>query len=150
MADNNLNVVMGDFVPGKTTFGNRLIEALTFQGITNRKAKIAKLAEMAHITPTTAAKYLQAENPPSSRKRPRIFDDIATGLDCDWRWLYDGQGYDPWQLAVARNMATMTDWQKNKMVRMLLRLKNGDAKALKNLMLFNRGFISQDQLLSAM
>lgn len=44
----------------------------------------------------------------------------------------------------------MTDWQKNKMVRMLLRLKNGDAKAHKNLMLFNRGFISQDQLLGAM
>lgn len=150
MANNNLNVSLVKSDKVKTLFSDRLIAALSFHGITERKSQIAKLAEIAHITLTTAAKYLQAENPPFSRKRPRIFDDLVVGLDCDWRWLYDGMGYDPWQLAVARNMATMTDWQKNKMVRMLLRLKNGDAKAHKNLMLFNRGFISQDQLLSAM
>lgn len=150
MANNNLNVSLVKSYKVKTLFLDRLISALTFQGITERKAQIAKLAEIAHITITTAAKYLQAENPQFSRKRPHIFNDLVIGLDCDWRWLYDGMGYDPWELAVARNMATMTDWQINKMVRMCIRLKNGDGKALNNLTLFNCGFINHDQLLSVM
>ena len=143
----NINV---DTQGRTTTFADRLRQALRFNGMVDSKAQVAKLAEMAHITPKTAAKYLLTEKPPFSRKRPKIFSSLVRGLQCDYMWLYDGDGLNPWQQAVAKNMASMTAWQKNRIVRMSLRLLNNDTKVHKYIALFDGGFISHLQFLQAM
>lgn len=143
----NINV---DTQGRTTTFADRLRQALRFNGMVDSKAQVAKLAEMAHITPKTAAKYLLTEKPPFSRKRPKIFSSLVSGLQCDYMWLYNGDGLDPWQLSVAKNMATMNKWQQNKMVRLSIRLLNNDVKVARLIKLRDEGFINVHQFLAAM
>ena len=63
---------------------------------------------------------------------------------------HDGVVYASMDDAVIAKMRTMTDWQKNKMVRLSLRLLNNDKKVWRLIKLRDEGFISNHQFLSEM
>ena len=63
---------------------------------------------------------------------------------------HDGVVYASMEEAVIKSMQTMTEWQKNKMVRLSLRLLNNDKKVWRLIKLRDEGFISYHQFLSEM
>ena len=133
----------------KTTFADRLVAALEFKGVSDHKKQIEMLAKACGVSFRTASSYLKAEHCPMNNYPLRLLN-LSKALGVTHDWLYDGSGYSPAQLSVAKSMSTMTDWQKNKMLRMAIRLINGDVKVQKYFALFEGGFISRSQFFNAM
>lgn len=115
-----------------TTFGERLIEALEFQGITDPAQRVEKVAQACQITPATARKYLQATKLPNflvlnlSR-----FEALASALDADRTWLFCGRDATR-EEQVINNMRAMSEWERSKFVRYVMRLRNNDPNPIPN------------------
>jgi hypothetical protein len=112
----------------ESTFSSRLIEALEFQGITDRRQQIEKVAEICKVTTRTARKYLLAEQFPMFLWRNTTCFALVKSLDIDGMWLYDGSGNPP---QFARFLKSLSGWELNKLNRYAIRLLNQDKKALR-------------------
>lgn len=133
-----------------TTFGERLIEALNFQGITDPAQQVEKVAQVCQITARTARKYLQATALPKflvlnlSR-----FEALAFALDVDRTWLFCGRDATL-ETRVINNMLSMSEWERSKFVRYVMRVRNNCQKARRLGAMRDAGQISRQQLLAAM
>jgi hypothetical protein len=115
-------------MPSESTFSSRLIEALEFQGITDRQQQIEKVADICKVTTRTAEKYLMAKQCPNRIGLSRRLFMLAKSLGVDGIWLYDGRGIPP---QFARFLKSLSEWELNKLNRYAIRLLNQDKKALR-------------------
>ena len=131
-----------------STFSERLIEALEFQGITDHKQQIEKVAQACEVTPRTARKYLQSAACPI---RPAIrLLNLADAVDADFEWLFNGSGRPLKTVRFLKSLEPLTKWKINKLNRLIIRLNNHDAKALRLCKMCADGQISRHQLFEAM
>lgn len=111
------------------TFGERLVEALEFQGITDPVRQVEKVAQACQITARTARKYLQATHFPFRSLRPLA--NLCKAFKVSSMWLCCGEGYGPYALQAARLVDSLPEWERQKYVRFFLRLRNDDPKAIR-------------------
>lgn len=130
-------------------FGERLIEALKYLDVEDEKQQVKKVAIAAGVTISTAKKYLILDKCPMNNYPSRLLS-LANALNIDHRWLYDGTGLSPINKRIKDAMNEMPDWQKNKMLRLAIRLLNNDQKVQRLIKLFDEGFISHAHFLSEM
>lgn len=134
-----------------STFGTRLIEALELQGFTDYKQQVEKVSQYLAVKYKTAEKYLLAETfPEFLNSRPRLLYELADALEVSAVWLFNGSGLCPWKMKVVKAMESMTEWEKNKYLRLCIRLLNNDAKAFRLINMHHNGQISRQQLFAAM
>lgn len=134
-----------------STFGERLSQVFSLQSVTDRQQQVEKVAQCLGVRGKTAEKYLQATTfPDFLNRRALLFYKLAEELGVSAEWLYDGRGYSPEAMQVAKNMESMTEWEKNKFLRFAIRLLNHDPKARRLGDMFHSGRISRQQFLAAM
>lgn len=134
-------------MPSESTFSERLIEALEFQGITDRQQRIEKVADVCKVTTKTADKYLHAESCPKFLRICTRICALAKSLAVDVMWLYDGDGFSPLSW---RALNSLSDWELDKWNRYTIRLANQDRKALRLSDMIVAGQISRQQFFSMM
>lgn len=134
--------------PSKT-FGERLIEALEYQGITDHQQQVEKVAQACHVTARTARKYLSSTNTQCSIRFRNALRDLANALECDVRWLFNGDGCRRWTEFI-NMMSLLSDYHQSKIVRFMLRSINNDPKAERLCALRNSGQITVQQWFAAM
>lgn len=131
-----------------STFSERLIEALNFQGITDHAQQVEKVAQACEVTPRTARKYLQSTGCPIG---PAIrLLNLADAVEADFEWLFNGSGRSLIYVRFLKSWEPLTEWKINKLNRLIIRLNNHDAKAQRLLNMCAAGQISRHQLLAAM
>jgi len=132
-----------------TRFGDRLTEALHFSGYFNRNEQVLKVAAAAEVTTKTATRYLALDKCPMKKYPIRLLS-LSKALNCNFSWLYSGDGLSPYDESIAKSMALMTEYEKRKFLRMAIRMVNKDSKVKRAINLFDAGFISKDQFFSMM
>lgn len=134
-----------------STFSERLIEALESQGITDHKQQVEKVAQGLKVKPKTAEKYLQSATWPAFfNVNPGRIYALADDLEFNAIWLWNGDGPSPEEMRFIKAMKSWTKWEKNKYQRLMIRIINDDAKALRLFDMHIAGQISRHQLLAAM
>jgi hypothetical protein len=133
----------------QTTFKERLSEALNFMGCSDFDEQIKKVSEAAGVTAKTAKKYFTLDACPMNKYPIRLLN-LSEALNCSHSWLYDGDGLSPYDEAIAKSMALMTEYEKRKMVRMAIRMVNNDPKVEQAKKLFYGGFINRAQFFAMM
>ena len=84
-----------------STFGERLIQALSLHGITGPEKQIEKISQVFGVKPKTAEKYLQSELIPAfMNNRGSKFVALAKELGVSLEWLVFGSGHQ-WQPVIA-------------------------------------------------
>ena len=134
-----------------STFSERLIEALEYQGITDHKQQVEKIAQAFRVATKTAQKYLHATSCPSFiNRRPLRLWSLADVLEVSGEWLYCGEGYGPYAVKMGKFVDSLPEWERNKCLRYLLRLRNDCPKARRLGDMCARGQITRQQLFAAM
>lgn len=135
-----------------STFSERLIEALKFQGITDHNQQVEKVAQACEVTARTAEKYLQATSCPAflNNRFTTRFVNLCKALECGIEWLYCGEGQSPRGSRFLRYIETLTPWEQTKTFRFMVRLQNDCPKARRLSAMEQAGQISRAQLLLAM
>lgn len=131
-------------VKSDSTFAARLAEAFEYLGITDPKEKIARLAAVTGRKPRTVARWLSGDSVPRTDS-PSIH--IARDLRVSIDWLVFGLGHSPSQQDLLERLSTMPPGYAPKLTRYMLRLMNGDPKALRWTAMFERGELSGLQVL---
>lgn len=126
-----------------STFAGRLNEALEFRKITDPAESVARLAGTTGRATITARRWISGQSKP----RTLAFFRIASDLDIDPHWLYDGGGHTPFQWDMVKKLSAMPPEYLPKLTRYLIRLKNGDPKALRWSAMCERGELSGWQVL---
>lgn len=130
-------------------FGGRVSEALYALGYTDKQTQISALTKLCCVTIATASRYLRMDSCPFSKRLTKIIN-LADALNCNVRWLLEGVGLSPFQEAMRANMVHMTEYEKNKMFRLCIRMLNKDPKVDKAINLYQTGFISRGQFLASL
>lgn len=132
-------------------FGERLSEAFRFKGVTDHKQRVERVSQAFGVTFKTAEKYLQSASCPYFiNRRPSLLWNLAEDLEASGEWIFNGEGYSPATVYVAKKMESMTKWEQSKYLRFLIRLLNNDAKARRLGDMLEARQISPHQFLSAM
>lgn len=142
---------MAAFNHSITSYHDRLNQVLEIAGITTKEEKVDCLVEVTGRDARTVQRWLSGEQKPSLAS----FESIEGVLEAfkmrpALNWLYTGKGYTPKEAIVIEAMTTMSEWEKDKFIRMLIRLMNNDRKVLRLLHLFNTGYINRERLMSSM
>lgn len=131
-------------------FHQRLIEMLKVSGFETADDQLKSLVTITDKQPRTVANWLDRKTIP----RPENINKILSGLSMwpafDWLCLGDGHGPDPWIVKTISAMKKMTDWERGKFVRMVLRIKNQDPKVNRLLDLVDRGQIGRTEFFRLM
>lgn len=147
MAGNNSTAM--DINLNIKSFGQRVGEALYFKEITDLKIQILFLSKACGVTTRTASSYLTADKCPMSNYPVRLLN-LAKALGVETEWLFLGKGLGPFEAALMSNMASMNKWQRNKMLRCVIRQLNNDKKVQRLIKLRDEGFISVYEFLRQM
>jgi len=133
------------------TFGERLIDALEYQGIMDPVQQVEMVAQACQITSRTARKYLQASSYPEFlNHNPMRLWSLAGKLEVNPVWLLTGDGLTPEEWRVIKSVRLMSKWEKTKFIRYGIRLLNDDAKARRLGAMFDAGQISRHTLFASM
>jgi hypothetical protein len=141
------------------TFAERLNAVLRFDGYVTRSACVARVVKAFGIHPCTARRWLSGAMAPTVARN--CYLEGATALDVpefwllcgDWQWtqqvterqaLIAGK-WDQWNWI--RIISGMNAWEKNKLFRIVMRVKNDDEKTLRLLNRCKAGEITRRQLL---
>lgn len=131
-----------------STFGLRLKYAFMFNEVTEPKEQLMKISEICNVTLITAKKYLKSEKCPRWLCCNKGLYNLSKGLKMHHGWLYDGDGFEPYAYTLMRSMDEMSDYHKNKIFRLSIRLLNNDQKVHRLIELKEKGFISHEHFFS--
>lgn len=132
-------------LPTPDLFAARLNEALAYRigGLTERE-KTKFVAQATGRTIWTARAWVQGDNLPH---RNSDIHTLAAALRASYVWLHFGLGYSPLQADLLEKLSTVPPEYLPKLTRYLLRLKNGDPKALRWSAMCERGELTGWQVL---
>lgn len=140
MADSNSTAL-----PTPDLFASRLNEALTYRmGDLPELEKLQFVAKATGRAIRTARAWLRGGNLPH---RNSDIHTLAAALRVDWAWLLYGVGHSPFQTDLLEKLSAVPPAYLPKLTRYLLRLKNGDPKALRWSAMCERGELSGWQVL---
>ncbi len=128
-----------------SSFSTRLNEVFLYRDITSTRERIARLTSVTGRSRRTVRRWLSGDCVP---RHDYAFLSIASDLDIDAGWLYDGRGWTPWQHDFAEKLALLPRAWVPKMMRYCLRLLNKDPKALRWAEMLERGELSAEQVLA--
>lgn len=127
-------------------FSRRLNEALEYRGHSSEANKIRFIADATSRTECTAKRWL------TGGQLPRFDKDIhalSNALKIRMPWVLFG-GYDIETAIFLDFLGTVGKWERNKLLRYGIRLKNDDAKAIRLGDMLTKGQISRHHFLSMM
>lgn len=100
--------------------------------------------------PRTARIYLSQVRQWTPAEIEGVVLPLLEGVEGEPDYLPVGYGYSPMTVIVFEQTRRMTAWEKNKHIRLCLRLQNDDKKALRLSEMRARGQITRTQLFSMM
>ncbi len=127
-------------------FAKRLHDALEQRGYTAKEEKVRFVVETTGRTEPTVENWLAGRKKP---KRGKDVQALAGSLQIRYVWLMVG-GHNLNTELVCAAMRKMSDWEKNKFNRFLIRLLNNDPKAIRLAGMVERGQMSRSQLFGMM
>lgn len=132
-------------LPTPDLFSARLNVALAYRmGDLPEREKIQFVAQATGRAIRTACAWVRGGNLPH---RNSDIHTLAAALRADYVWLHFGIGYNPMQADLYEKLLAMPPEYVPKLTRYLLRLKNGDSKALRWSAMVERGGLSGWQVL---
>jgi hypothetical protein len=130
----------------QTTFKERLSEALSVIGYFDRDEQIVKIAEFAGVTKKTASHYFTLDRCPMNKYPLRLIS-LASSLECDSVWLYNGSGQSPLEKYLFKKVSELAKREKDAFAKGLLCLSNKDPVGCHTVEQFLNGSISKNQFL---
>lgn len=132
-------------LPTPDLFAARLNEALIYRmGDLAERDKLQFVARATGRAIRTARAWVRGDNLPH---RNSDIHTLAAALRVSYTWLHFGIGYGPWQANLVKKLSVMPREYLPKLTRYLLRLKNGDTKALRWAAMRERGELTVWQVL---
>lgn len=136
-------------LPTPDLFAVRISEALAHWQRLNQRSlseqeKIQFIAQAAGRTTRTARAWLAGDHLPH---RNQDIHKLAEALGANYVWLHFGIGHSPLSTFLMEKLATFPPEYVPKLTRYLLRLLNGDAKALRWAKMLDQGEIGIEQVL---
>ena len=144
-----MNAINSEPSTNHAGFSGRLKVALEFRGFDTFDSQVGHISAMTARSPRTARRWLAGWEPTYLPEQSG-FLKLCKSLKASAGWILFDQGPNPMQMAVIENMSAMTEWEKNKFVRFVFRVRNDDAKATRLFGMFEQGQISRHQLFSMM
>ena len=131
-------------------FSQRLITALEYRGFSTLRSQIVHITTTAGCSSTTARRWLNGRVNPNRILYRGGFLSLCESLGAGLGWLVLGDGYSPIQTHIINGLQRMNEWEITKFLRLLIRLRNNDAKALRLARMCDQGQISRQQFFSMM